>query len=77
MIIHKVVSAPFKTNEGTFRQTLTCHRIINDADAKEYLDALNEGVQILQAVGEYVIIKKISKLPFDLHGGSNKNLANK
>lgn len=79
MKLLEVSSRPMKTQQGTFRQQIICYKIQNDEDAKEYAEALSEGVQILPSAdnGRYMFIQKQIKLPFDLHDGSNKNLAKK
>lgn len=77
--IHQVASKPFKSPQGTVKQVITCYKIENDQDAKEYAEALMEGVQILTppANGKYMFTQKLEKMAFDLAGGSLKNLPKK
>lgn len=72
----EVSSKPFKNPQGTFKQVIICHKIENDEDAKEYADHILQGVQILTPAqnGLYMFTQRLDKLPFDLAGGSVKNL---
>jgi hypothetical protein len=85
MKLYEVSGKPFRANtqQGPkmVKQILICHRIQNEDGVKEYMDLLNEGVEILTQFNlndvQYFIVKKIQALPFDLHGGSLKNLPKK
>lgn len=66
----------------TVKNVITSIRINEEADIEYYLDRLKEGVQIvgppLDVQGiQYIVIQKVVELPFEIHGGSTKNLKKK